>query len=82
MQSPKRGERKGPLSHPPTLVEWARQRGRGAYTELLRASRVSYTSVLKAARDGLPVTYEVAEQLSAATGGAVPIDVIRRGVSP
>lgn len=60
-----------------TLTEWARKRGRGAYTELFRLSGVSYKTVLKKARDGEPCSYEVAERLSKATNGACSIDELR-----
>lgn len=49
------------------LTEWARLWGHGAYSELHCESRVSRKTVLKAARDGLPVVAEVAEKLSDAT---------------
>lgn len=63
------------------LVEWAREYGRGAYTELHRKSGVAYKLVLKAARDGHPMRLDIAERLHRATGRRVPVQVIRRGVS-
>lgn len=57
-----------------------RKRKTGAYMELCRDSGVSYMTVLKAARDGLPVLHETAVKLSEATGDVVPVDVIRDGV--
>lgn len=59
------------------LVDWAREFGQGAYTELHHRSRVSYKTVLKAARDGRPISrIAVAEALSAATEGRCSVEEI------
>lgn len=53
------------------LTEWTRNKGKGALRELELATKLNNRTVAKAARDGLAVSYEVAEKLSEATR---PID--------
>lgn len=59
------------------LTKYAEREGYGVYARLERDAKVSNHTVLKAARDGLAVSYEIAEKLSAATGGECSIDEIR-----
>lgn len=68
------------------LTDWAKRRQkeldalpgkRGVYAELVCKTQLNQRTVAKAARDGIPVSYEVAEKLSAATAGESSIDEIR-----
>lgn len=61
------------------LVDYIAPRYPGGLTltALSRESKVSWKTVVKAASHALPVGYEIAEKLSAATSGKCSIDEIR-----
>lgn len=46
-------------------------------TEIQNISKVSWKTVIKAGSHGRPVVHEIAEKLSAATGGRCSIDEIK-----
>jgi hypothetical protein len=60
---------------------WNEQHGgvrtQGALTWLMRRSGCAWKTVWKAGTRGLPVSWEVAAKLSAATGGQVSVDELR-----
>jgi hypothetical protein len=55
-----------------TLAGWAAKKGRGAVSQLSRASGLAYSTVLYAL-EGRPLRYDTAVKLSKATGGAVRV---------
>lgn len=56
------------------LRAWIKRQGKGAISQLAAASGVSYTTVHAVARDKQRVKHvEIAEKISAATGGAVSV---------
>lgn len=59
-----------------TLSEYVKAKGYGALTKLMRASGLSYPTVLAASK-GEPVKADTARRISAATHGAVPMRAMR-----
>lgn len=61
-----------------TLKEWLRSKGRGECSRLVREALVSYPTIREAQKGNL-VSDEIAQRISAATGGAVSAASMKRG---
>jgi hypothetical protein len=57
------------------LTDWVEREGRGALARLSKATKVTYKTVYRAGKKGLPITvHSVAVKLSEGTGGEVSVD--------